>query len=512
MRSTEAPLSRAPSSWRPVSSAALRWVPSPQHSQEVCLEPLSCIIFDGVSRDSRTTSYHQEVLDRKRLRVRPLDWTQEDAVHFVRTLTADSSRSAQSLLFRIMRSSQDATAIANVLRVVRIVLAQNTAWRDILANSLKKRGRCPDHYRRGLRYLLTASLSVATSKQDDIFERKLQQFFRIDPANRQQVTSPSTAQSSHDIPTPSNKVQTLDLSALELGIFDLEKLFSKLNSLPRDAAQIRLKLRDTKIHVYGLAVIATWISSLRLDLNFDEGHPTTEYLKSLGFLDLASVEQSEHMLFDSRRHLGLTFISSNSRFSTDRTVNRFLDLFKPHLFESKEKRAALAITFAELVENAHLHSHCRCGYMIAQIHPTSRKLHLAIADSGIGIRESFHRGDNDAVRLRIVTDEDALRLACEPLITSKTQGHAGYGLYLVSELAQRNVGTFILASGDSLLRRWSRRSFSGSLKPQETVVKHAGWKGTVVGVMFDLNSEIPIDTVYESLPQVRGYSKEDFFA
>ena len=129
------------------------------------------------------------------------------------------------------------------------------------------------------------------------------------------------------------------------------------------------------------------------------------------------------------------------------------------------------------------------------------------------IRESFMQGRNEPARDRIRRGEDPLRLAVAPLVTSKPvvapeqPGHAGYGLYLASEVAVRNGGTFLMASGDHSLSLFLKGGRRGA-----QIVRHRPWRGTVVAIILSMDNVVSIRDVYATLPQPAGYEDEDFFA
>jgi hypothetical protein len=108
---------------------------------------------------------------------------------------------------------------------------------------------------------------------------------------------------------------------------------------------------------------------------------------------------------------------------------------------------------------------------------------------------------------RLRHGELAVKLATLPLVTSKPGRHSGYGLYVVSELAVRNGGTFRIFSGNEILtlyrKGWRREEY-------EAIVPE-GWSGTWIAVLLDLNSLLPIGEVYSTLPPAEGTDVEDFF-
>jgi anti-sigma regulatory factor (Ser/Thr protein kinase) len=179
-----------------------------------------------------------------------------------------------------------------------------------------------------------------------------------------------------------------------------------------------------------------------------------------------------------------------------------------HMPISQKTRSGLLVALAELVENVHRHgASAKSAFACAQVYPRRNKLTICIVDTGIGIRQSFLAGQNAAAKDRIKRGESPVKLATSPLVTSKPGQHSGYGLYVVSELAVRNGGTFRIFSGNEVLtlyrRGWTRREYH-AVVPQ-------GWQGTWIAILLDLDSLLPIGDVYSTLPPAEGAEAEDYF-
>lgn len=105
---------------------------------------------------------------------------------------------------------------------------------------------------------------------------------------------------------------------------------------------------------------------------------------------------------------------------------------------------------------------------------------------------------------------DWIRSCTDPLVTSKTAGHAGYGLYVVRELCRRNTGSLLLISDQASYRIAFRQQAGGRLQKEESVLRIASpWKGTFLGLNLKLDQPLPLDEIYASLPPPRGYEAED---
>jgi len=120
---------------------------------------------------------------------------------------------------------------------------------------------------------------------------------------------------------------------------------------------------------------------------------------------------------------------------------------------------AIAYSVSELIKNVQQHA-SGIGFVVAQHYPTSGKTHIAIVDSGIGIKESFFRsGSPHASRMK--TDIDALKIALEAEVSSRTHNtgsygtsneNAGVGLTLLTHIAQQAGGSYQLLSGNGFLQ------------------------------------------------------------
>jgi len=173
-----------------------------------------------------------------------------------------------------------------------------------------------------------------------------------------------------------------------------------------------------------------------------------------------------------------------------------------------EDRQSFGILLGELIENVKRHASARTpGFIVAQVYPKKYRLGITIADPGIGIRGSFLEGEVEKYKNHDWKDSQFIKLALEPLVTSKVSGHAGYGLYILSELVLRNVGTYVVSSGAETVIGFR----AGSGKKTEVVLQHSPWKGTAVTMILNLQNKLPLGDVYRTLPLPEGYAEEDFF-
>jgi len=171
----------------------------------------------------------------------------------------------------------------------------------------------------------------------------------------------------------------------------------------------------------------------------------------------------------------------------------------------------LGTVFAELIENSVKHGRLKYpAWLFANYHPQPEIMHICIADRGVGIQKTFLESDHPELRsLAQSHPTNWIRRATDPLVTSKTSAHAGYGLYIVRELCRQNRGTFVLISGDAYYRLSFKSSSGGSLVPEEYELSLGrGWSGTVLAMNLKVSSTLDLNSIYSELPPPKGFEDE----
>lgn len=154
---------------------------------------------------------------------------------------------------------------------------------------------------------------------------------------------------------------------------------------------------------------------------------------------------------------------------------------------------ALQYTLSELVDNALQHSASSTGaFVTAQKYEKHGRVHLLIADTGIGIRR--HLQKNPRFR-QITTDVEAVNMALTPFVTGSYRAsdddileydNQGLGLSVSDEIANRSGGALYLWTGKALYR-----SQSGEVEPMPVA-----WPGTVVYLNLPIKLAVnPTDVV-----------------
>jgi hypothetical protein len=306
------------------------------------------------------------------------------------------------------------------------------------------------------------------------------------------------------------KAISLAFEDRDLSVKQLDETIARLSAAGRGPFDVRLAFRGESLHVHGLALVAAWYMARGVTCQCSTASPRARaYLDRIGFIKhIVSGEPIESDQFDAENFVSLTPISPSKTNAADGIAERITDLFCFHGALSETNKGPFLLTIAEMVENVFRHSESVYpAYVLAQAHPTTRKFLLAIADTGIGIHQSFRQSDNEEAKRHSRTEKEAVAAAVMPMITSKKEGHAGYGLYVVQKLTEFNGGVFRLSSGHcSYLYSPERERIT-----RDRIVRHDSWCGTFVGLTLNMDETLDLRRVYDTLPPPRGYESQDFF-
>lgn len=134
---------------------------------------------------------------------------------------------------------------------------------------------------------------------------------------------------------------------------------------------------------------------------------------------------------------------------------------------------------SELGNNVFQHSQGK-GFVASQYYQSNDLTRIAIADTGIGIKNSFQATGSPHWR-EGMDDIEAIKKALEPEVSSRTHlggllgsENAGVGLTLLCELAVRTSGTYTIASGSGFVTP----KFTGIFKEGN------GFNGTLCSIVF----------------------------
>jgi len=389
---------------------------------------------------------------------------------------AGSQDAPVQVVCRILTDRQlSAAQQENLAQFVRRACSNRPAVKRSFDHSLRKFGRCPKKQRTWL--------------------------------HRQLAPGPSSSPKRATLGTSSVRGTTLDLVDVSGSIAEFPLVIDRIGALDRSASELHIALgRFT--YASAISAIAQWILANHFESRYEFFRTTPEmerYLEDIGFS--RALRNREIVIKPDPMDwaVGLTRINRDQ--PTERVTAKIVDILETFVNPGEGDRQALLVLISEMIENVHRHAETEVdGFAVAQVYPQKLKMGITLVDAGIGVRESFLRGDPSIPIDRSWTDERFLREAVKLHSTSKKVRHSGYGLYLLAELIRRNRGTFLLTSGRATLVGYQR---SNALVFEAQA--HRAWHGTIVSVIIDLTNDLPLLEIYREMPAPEGYEEEDLF-
>ncbi len=262
--------------------------------------------------------------------------------------------------------------------------------------------------------------------------------------------------------------------------------------------EVILRFTGPFLYLTGLVLLAAWRKSLpgSIVVSIDDASTRPEsqrFLTNTGFREVIQT-RTYHPSVPSR--IGKVPIQALLKGrEKEATVNEIVKIFDDYAGQVKDT-APFRVLLSELCENALSHSELTTpAYICARVLEGINKCEIVIADTGIGVEQSFRRGTNEAALKRIAAGESALGIALEGLSSSKPQAapgifrtYYGFGLYIARRLVEENHGRLCLMSGSEMItvERFTKKSRR----------LESPWQGTFVGVVLDLNYPLPLENVY----------------
>ena len=234
----------------------------------------------------------------------------------------------------------------------------------------------------------------------------------------------------------------------------------------QDNGQIDLDLQDVQFYVPAalaslLATLHGWALAHRpVTLLNAEACPAYTYLQRMDFFRLSGVALPEKFVRRPAdgRFVPLCRIDGGTQGGVQEICTALARCVFLELADSDDPEVAgpfdmLEYAASELINNVIQHARGP-GYVAAQVYPQSGLVRLAVADCGMGIRQSFAEYEPpfwDPAMSHL----DAVRTALQPKASSKTHlpsawgasVNAGVGLSMLKEVARHADGMFTLISG-----------------------------------------------------------------
>lgn len=295
-------------------------------------------------------------------------------------------------------------------------------------------------------------------------------------------------------------VNILDTS-MPIGIAKIIKDLPDLKDLAAGDVEIVLSFRDAYIYRTGLVLLAAWRKALpsHVIVVIDDTHCREEarrVITNCGFRDL--IEKNLETPSNINYYPGKIPLQPVVRgYSTERAISQICKIFESSAGQLDMQ--AFRTMLSELGENIYAHSKFETpGYISAFFDPNIDKCEIAIADTGIGILNSYLEGSNNEAKTRIASGASAIGLALDGLVSSKPalllgsqNTHYGYGLRIVRGLIENNAGRLTVASGMEIV------TIERIQKHREDLAK--SWNGTFVGLLINLQNPLSLAAVYDEI-------------
>lgn len=238
-----------------------------------------------------------------------------------------------------------------------------------------------------------------------------------------------------------------------------------------------------------IPIIATIDYYKRLGVNFIIILPNDEKVKDLFFstnwAHLLIPEKFDNQNTKYHKHLAAR------RFRTFQEqqdiVNEFMDIVLSNLIIKPDIISALEWSINEITDNVLNHSKSEDGGIVqVSTYPQSHRISFAVADSGIGIKESLSEAYPD-----LKSDIIALGEAIKSGVTRNNNFGQGNGLAGTLRIAEQTGGSFTLISGKGKLNYYEGRADRNSYNDHN-------FKGTLVSAdIMDINEQFSIDEALE---------------
>lgn len=178
------------------------------------------------------------------------------------------------------------------------------------------------------------------------------------------------------------------------------------------------------------------------------------------------------------------------RFESDEDINTLVtafmnDIYKQDEFSSHNFLVWLEWCLNEVMDNVIQHSDGAAGFIMGQVHSSSKTVAFCIADAGRGVFKSFR----DSSILWPKNERDALEMAFREGVTRDPNVGQGNGLWGLHEVAEKTNGRLRLGSAGSMLQVDENARFL--VYPYLNAKKG----GTVVDFTFDYSKSVDLTDV-----------------
>lgn len=277
----------------------------------------------------------------------------------------------------------------------------------------------------------------------------------------------------------SNDTITIQYCNHQNVIFDLLKVVNSLLNQGKTTFSIRFNDNVGQFFPQVLVPLAGIIEQLQSDgisVLIEQNPKLKDFnLDSIKYFDAASPIDSIGRIWK--------FDKDNSHALVDRIS---MDL------EKKEQFPKGVITLAEwslneVIDNVLNHSEASEGFLMVQLHPSTKHIAYCVYDNGIGIQKSFLNGGLKTPSNQV----EAIQLAVSEGITSNKEKGQGNGLFGLHSLVEHGDGRLSIVSGNGNYKFEGKRiSSMDKLPSYRNLNSH-----TTVDFTVNYSSEIELEDV-----------------
>lgn len=237
------------------------------------------------------------------------------------------------------------------------------------------------------------------------------------------------------------------------------------------------------IFPYKLAVLASWVESLRLNFEVfvdcvNIHHNTESYVSRMNFFDEIRFPYVEtfYRQNEKGRFIPIRRINEDNRYTLATDMVKIME--KQWTDVHRSVISSLNWAIHEITDNIFNHSYTQIdGFAVAQYFPQKREIEAVIIDNGIGIPRRLRENPKYASR----SNQDVLKLATDHKITTDPDEGVGAGLYYTKCIIQENRGRLIIYSNDAHL--------TYDDKGMESRLSHF-WQGTIIRFVIKTNKYV----------------------
>ena len=228
-----------------------------------------------------------------------------------------------------------------------------------------------------------------------------------------------------------------------------------------------------------------------------------QYLKRMGFYgQFGIIKEQVNQKIKSLSTL-CELREVKDEFEAYKVTEQLVKIVREQVQPRKEMMQVISHALGEIVDNIFHHSKSPVnGFVCAQTYKGEGEVEIAVADCGVGIKESLK---GNPIYKGIRDNAEAIEIALGKMTTGKPGTNSGQGLFVCQRYVKENSGQMDVISGNA---QYTLRGTGGNVK------SHPFWQGTIVSMVFNLehtfdpkkvlNSEFPLDADFDELFEEAG--------